>query len=92
MIKSFAHKGLEKFFLTGSSVGIQPSHAKKLNIMLDALDKARTVQAMNIPGWNLHSLTGDLNNFWSLKVNVNWRLTFIFEDGNVFIVDYKDYH
>ncbi len=92
MIKSFAHKGLEKFFTTGSAAGIQPSHAKKLNMLLDALDKARAVEDLNIPGWNLHLLSGDLKNFWSLKVNANWRLTFIFEDENVFIVDYKDYH
>lgn len=92
MIKSFAHKGLETFFLTGSSAGIQPKHAKKLSLMLDVLDKARTLRALDIPGWNLHSLSGNLDNFWSLKVNANWRVTFIFKDGDVFIVDYKDYH
>lgn len=92
MIKSFDHKGLEKFFLSGIISGIQPKHAKKLSMMLDALDRAIEVKALNIPGWNLHKLSGDLQNFWSLKVNANWRLTFIFENGNVYVVDYKDYH
>lgn len=92
MIKSFKHKGLEKFFLTENEAGIQPKHARKLNLLLDALNTARTVEALNVPGWNLYALKGDLENLWSLKVNANWRLTFMFEDGDVFILDYRDYH
>ena len=92
MILSFKHKGLEKFYLTGSKAGIQPHHAAKLARLLARLDCAKTPQDMNIPGWNLHALSGNLANHWSVKVNGNWRLTFKLENGHAEIVDYQDYH
>jgi toxin HigB-1 len=60
MIKSFRHAGLGKFFFAGSKAGIQPSHANKLNLQLTTLNKARVPADMSAPGWNLHSLHGDL--------------------------------
>jgi proteic killer suppression protein len=92
MIKSFRHAGLGKFFFTGSKAGIQPSHADKLNLLLTTLNKARVPGDMAAPGWNLHSLHGDLKGHWSVKVNGNWRLTFRFEGEDVILVDYQDYH
>jgi toxin HigB-1 len=92
MIKSFRHPGVEKFFLTGSKTGIQPSHAQKLNIQLTILNKARVPADMAAPGWDLHPLHGDLKGHWSVKVNKNWRLTFRFEGEDVSLVDYQDYH
>lgn len=92
MIISFKHKGLRQFFLTGSTAGIQPKHAAKLNLLLTTLNVAETIQMMNVPGWDLHPLKGDLLGHWSVKVNGNWRLTFKFENGDVEIVDYQDYH
>lgn len=92
MILSFKHKGLELFFTTGSTSGIQAKHANKLNLLLTALDQAETPFAMAIPSWNLHQLKGSLEGYWSVKVNGNWRLTFRFENGNAEIVDYQDYH
>ncbi len=47
---------------------------------------------MNIPGWDLHALAGNLKNHWSVKVNGNWRVTFKIENGHAEIVDYQDYH
>jgi proteic killer suppression protein len=47
---------------------------------------------MNLPGWGLHALKGDLAGFWSVWVNGNWRLIFRFEDGDAVSVDYRDYH
>lgn len=48
---------------------------------------------MDMPGWNLHPLKGqDLNGDWSVWVNGNWRLTFIFEGQDAVLVDYQDYH
>lgn len=92
MIKSFKHKGLEKFFKTGSKAGIQAAHAVKLNILLSALDAAACVEHMNMPAWRLHKLSGNLQNHWSVTVNGNWRLTFRFDNGNAEVVDYQDYH
>jgi proteic killer suppression protein len=92
MIKSFRHSGIERFFLTGSKAGIQPSHAAKLSIQLFQLNRAKTAKDMNAPGWALHRLSGDLECHWSVKVNGNWRLTFTFEGENAILVDYQDYH
>ncbi|MBT7951546.1 MAG: Killer protein [Gammaproteobacteria bacterium] len=92
MIKSFKHKGLEKFFETGSTRGIQANHAAKLRLQLAALDTAFTIEDVDIPRYRLHSLKGSRKRIWSLTVNANWRLTFQFTDGNVYILNYEDYH
>ncbi|MBV5300130.1 MAG: type II toxin-antitoxin system RelE/ParE family toxin [Rhodoferax sp.] len=92
MIKSLRHKGLELFFETGSTKGIQVAHAKKLRMQLVALDTATTIDDMDIPGYQLHDLKGDRQSTWSISVNGNWRLTFEFDDGNAYIVNYEDYH
>ena len=92
MIKSFRHKGLGKFYETGSTAGIQSSHSKRLRFQLAALDTAHTIEDMDIPGFRLHPLKGKLKGRWSISVNGNWRLTFEFTDGNVHVLDYEDYH
>lgn len=92
MIKSFKHKGLHKFFETGSVSGIQTSHKQKLRIRLMALDTASCIEDMNTPGWRLHSLKGDRQGLWAIDVNRNWRIVFEFKDGDAYIVDYEDYH
>lgn len=92
MIISFKHKGLERFYRTGSTSGIQSAHASKLSRLLARLDSAKTPNDMNLPGWGLHPLTGKLDGHWSVKVNGNWRMTFKIENGHAEIVDYQDYH
>ena len=92
MIKSFKHKGLEQFFECGTKKGIQVKHANKLRMQLTALDTAHVIEDMDIPGYRLHSLKGARKNLWSITVNGNWRVTFEFEAGNVYIVNYEDYH
>lgn len=92
MIKSFRHKGLAKFFETGSRAGIQPSHAKRLRMQLAALDTASVIDDMDIPGFKLHPLKGPERGRWSISVNGNWRLTFEFTESDVRILDYEDYH
>jgi proteic killer suppression protein len=47
---------------------------------------------MDIPGWRLHPLTGNLTGHWSLSVSGNWRLAFVFNGTDADIVDYQDYH
>ena len=92
MIKTFKHKGLEAFFLAGSKAGIQPIHAAKLARQLTTLDAAKNPLDMNVAGWKLHPLVGDLNGHFSVWVNGNWRLTFAFEDEDAVLVDYRDYY
>ncbi len=92
MIKSFSHKGLELFFLTGKKTGIQAVHARRLQIMLNLLDAVKTPQGMNAPGFGLHALKGNLKAHWAVTVNGNWRLTFRFEGEDAILVDYQDYH
>lgn len=92
MIKSFAHKGLEDFYYTGSMKGIQAKHAPKLARLLDRLDAAGEVRDMDGPGLGLHPLKGSLAGHWAVKVSGNWRLTFRFEDGHAYVVNYQDYH
>ena len=92
MIKSFKHKGLRVFFETGSKKGIQAKHAIKLRLQLAALDTAQVIEDLDIPGYRLHQLKGLRKDTWSITVNGNWRITFEFENGHAYIVDYEDYH
>ncbi|MEJ8569826.1 type II toxin-antitoxin system RelE/ParE family toxin [Elongatibacter sediminis] len=92
MIKSFAHKGLERFFVKGSKAGIQSKHAARLRLILATLNAANSVQDMNLPGLGLHQLTGDRQGIWSVKVSGNWRVTFRFEKEDAEVVNYEDYH
>jgi len=92
VIKSFDHKGLEKFFYDGDKRGIQPAHAQKIADILDRLYASVKIQDMNYPGSNLHQLKGKLQGVWIVKVSGNWRITFKFIEGNAYVVDYKGYH
>ncbi|OFZ70338.1 MAG: Killer protein [Betaproteobacteria bacterium RBG_16_58_11] len=92
MIATWRHKGLKRFYETGSRSGIQPAHASRLRMQLAAMETAHTVDDMDIPGFRLHPLKGSDRGRWSIWVNGNWRLTFEFKDGNVHVLDYEDYH
>lgn len=92
MIESFRHKGLRKFFETGSVAGIQAHHATRVRMQLAALETARMIEDMNIPGFRLHALRGAEKGRWSVWVNGNWRLTFEFREGHAYVLDYEDYH
>jgi proteic killer suppression protein len=92
IIKNFAHKGLEKFFLTGSKAGIQPRHATRIRLILAQLNQARSVQDMNIPTLKLHQLKGSRQGTWAVTVQANWRITFRFISRDAQGVNYEDYH
>jgi len=92
MIRSFRHKGIKKFFLTGSKAGIQPNHAARLNEQLSALNAATKPENMAVPGWQFHALGGDLAGHWAVSVSGNWRLTFTFDGEDAVLADYLDYH
>lgn len=92
MIHSFRHKGLRRFFESGSQAGIQPKHFQRLRMLLVALDTAQKLEDMDVPGFRLHPLKGQDRGRWSVWVNGNRRLTFEFRDGQAYVLDYEDYH
>jgi len=92
MILSFKHKGLKRYYETGSTAGVQAKHAKRLRLMLAALDTARIIDDMDLPGYDLHPMQGNKKGTWAISVSGNWRVTFKFEEGNAQIVNYEDYH
>lgn len=92
MIKGWKHKGLKKFYETGSKAGIQPKHSEILRMLLFQLATAIKPEDMNTPGNSFHPLEGKLTGYYSVKVNGNWRIVFQFEGIDVILVDYIDYH
>ena len=94
MIKSFKHKGLEVFYRTGSTKGIQAMHAQRLRKLLFMLEAMTSVNDLKLPSLRFHKLKGDMAELYSVTVQANWRLTFKFDEEtqNVYIVDYQDYH
>ncbi len=92
MIKSFKHKGLKQFWEKGTIKGIQPKHAKRLKMMLVVLDHAEEIEEITcFHAFSAHQIHRK-GKPWSLTVNGNWRLTFVFEKGDVYILNYEDYH
>ena len=92
MIRSFRHKGLRRLYEDGDPRWISAALRPKVERVLSAIDVARTPQALDLPGFRLHALKGDLEGFWSVTVSDNWRIIFRFEDGDAFDVDLLDYH
>ncbi len=92
VIKSFKHKGLQKFFEAGSVAGIDPAHRQRLKLRLAAIDTAITIDDIDLPGFRLHPLKGDRQGLCAIDVSKNWRITFEFYDGNAYIVSYEDYY
>ena len=92
MITSFRHRGLERFFLSGSKAGVRPEHAERLRLVLGRLAAAVSAQDMDLPGLRLHPLKGRLKGRWSVSVNGNWRVTFSFSCKDAVQLDYEDYH
>ena len=92
MIQSFRHKGLKRLYEDDDRRGVQAEHVEKLRNILARLDAAGSVEDMDLPGFNLHGLKGDLAGYWAVTVRANWRVIFRFADGNVFDANYVDYH
>ena len=92
MIRVFRHKGLRKFFETGSKSGIQAQHVDRLRLVLAQLNAATTPRDMDLPGLDLHPLKGERRGTWAVSVSGNWRVTFRFVGKEADAVDYEDYH
>jgi len=92
MIRRIRHKGLERFFRSGDTSGINPQFAAKLRRMLTALNDSTGPSGMNLPNYRLHSLRGDRKGQWAVWLSGNWRLVFEFEREDATGVDLVDYH
>jgi len=92
MIKSFRHKGLAKYYETGSKAGVAPERVKRLRLILAALDNAREPRDMNLPGFRAHELSGEYAGYWAVSVSGNWRVIFRFDGEDVVDVNYLDCH
>ena len=92
MIKTFTHKGLERFFLAGSKRGIRAQHAPRIARFLDRLAASVEATDMNLPGFRFHDLTGTRKGPYSVAVTGHWRITFPFRQGTACNVNLEDYH
>ncbi len=92
MIRRFRHRGLRRLFEDDDRRGLNAQHVERIARVLARLSRATEPGHMNLPGWRLHPLKGDLAGFWSVTINGNWRIVFRFEDGDVTDIDYLDYH
>ena len=92
MIIGFRHRGLQRLFEKGDRRRIQPEYIDKVEGVLARLDGATTPQDLDLPGYRLHRLSGDLTGLWSITISGNWRIIFRFDDGKVTDVNFVDYH
>ncbi len=92
MIVGFRHKGLKLLFEKGDRRRVPPDFVARVERLLARLEEASEVGNMDLPGFRLHPLKGDLAGFWSVAVSGNWRIVFRFEGGHAGEVDLIDYH
>jgi toxin HigB-1 len=92
MIRSFKHRGLKRLYERDDRSGIRPDFVDTVQEILTVLDDAATPEELDLPGYRLHPLKGDLKGFWSVTVRANWRIIFRFEGANAFDVELIDYH
>ena len=92
MIRGFRHKGLRRFFETGTKSGIQAQHTDRLRLIMAQLNAATAPRDMDLPGLALHPLRGGRKGTWAVSVSGNWRVTFRFVGKEADAVDYEDYH
>ncbi|MDD3287846.1 MAG: type II toxin-antitoxin system RelE/ParE family toxin [Alphaproteobacteria bacterium] len=92
MIESFKHKGLKRLYEKADCGGIHPKLVRRVEDILSLLNIAEKPEDVNLPGYHLHKLVGDMKDFWSITVRANWRIIFRFENGNIRDVELIDYH
>ena len=92
VIRSFKHRGPKRLYDDGDRSGIRGDLLETVEDILVRLDAAVTPQALNLPGYRLHPLKGDMKGLWSITVRANWRIVFRFQDADAFDVEMTDYH
>ena len=92
MIRSFRHRGLRRLYERDDPSRIAPDKLERITLALADLDAAGKPSDLDLPGYRLHLLRGNQRGLWSIAISGNWRITFRFEDGDVYDVDLVDYH
>ena len=92
MIRSFRHRGLKRLYERGDPGRIGADLLDRVTLALADLDAASKPRELDLPGYRLHPLKGNLKGVWSISISGNWRLVFRFEDGDAHDVDLIDYH
>jgi proteic killer suppression protein len=92
MIRSIQHKGLKRLYEDDDPRGVMSEHTAKVRDILARLDAASTLEDLDLPGFRLHPLKGELRGFWAVTVRANWRVIFRLAEGDALDVDYTDYH
>jgi proteic killer suppression protein len=92
MIKSFRHRGLKRLFERGDKSQVRADMLDKIENILAVLDHADAPQKMDLPGFRLHLMTGDLRGFWSVTVRANWRIIWRYDGADAVDVELIDYH
>jgi proteic killer suppression protein len=92
MIRSFKDRRLKRLFERGDRSKVPPDMADKIENVLGVLDVAVSVEDVDLPGYRLHPLKGDLAGLWSVTIRANWRIVFRFENGTAFDLELIDYH
>lgn len=92
MIRRFRHRGLRRLYEDDDRRGVNAEHIDKITRVLAFLTRAARPEDMNLPGFRLHPLKGELAGYWSVTIRAFWRIIFRFEDGDVTDVDFLDYH
>ena len=92
MIRTFRHKGLKRLFEHDNGRGVRADQTRRIRDVLAHLDEARRPSDLDLPGYRLHPLRGELKGHWSVTVSGNWRIVFRFDDGDALDVDLIDYH
>jgi toxin HigB-1 len=92
MIRSIRHKGLMRLYEDDDARGVIREHEQKLRDILARLEAAGTIADMDLPGFRLHPLKGEMKGLWAVTVRANWRVVFGFVEGSAVDVDLIDYH
>jgi proteic killer suppression protein len=92
MIRSFRHRGLKRLFERGEAAQVRADMREKIENILAMLDAAVSAESMNLPGFRLHPLKGELRGCWAVTVRANWRIVWRFEGADAVDVDLVDYH
>ena len=92
MIRRFHHRALKRLYEEDNRRGLNADHVEKIRRILAQLKRASQPEDMDLPGFRLHPLKGDLAGYWSVTVSSNWRIIFRFEGCDVTDIDLIDYH
>ena len=92
MIRTLRHRGLKRLYERGDPSKVRADQAERIALALADLDDVGKPSDLDLPGYQLHPLKGDLKGFWSISISANWRIIFRFEEGDAYDVDLVDYH